>query len=234
MKRHRVIGVGVVLCLLANAPAHAQDDNANSERLRAMLQDTTQRLRQQESQNQQLRRQLEQTQQQIAQIQANASAQADRLQSKVSNKNSQVDNLQSSLSASNQRISRAQDLLGQWQSQYQKLQEIARSRDADATAFKKRYNTVKDYVASCYTDNQALVMLNEQVVDAYKNKSIFNELQSADRLTGLGRIDIQKMAHDYHVDIQKHEQQPFDVSQLGVAPVDLPVDQFPEQPSATP
>ncbi len=189
----------VVCCLSLSAivalPAQAQ--SAAETRLRDQLRQTTLALRDMEDQNTELKQKLAEAEQKPAApapaAPANSadSAKARRLEAELRAQTEKAATLQKALD-------QARGTQEQWQTSYAQTAALAKSRDADAKKFEADAQSLGERVQRCERDNAQLSTISEDLLQRYKNKGLWRAIGDSEPLTGLQRVQLEKLAQDYH------------------------------------
>lgn len=197
-----LLAAGALCC----AGAQAQQSPAEV-RLRDQLRQTTTDLRQAQDENAELKLKLQQAQQPAAPAPAAKPAPAvddARLRSlagKAEAESARAASLQ-------QQLDQAQKALEQWKQAYEQAVALARGRDAEAKKYQALYTEADTHGKSCEADNVKLVQIGGELLDRYKHKGVWSAVSDAEPLTGLHRIEMEKLAQDYHARIVDATVQP--------------------------
>ncbi len=191
MKKHRAIGAALI-AIGTLVQAHAQSASPE-DRLRDQLRQTTLQLRQLEDENSDLKEKLNAANQQAATAAKvpKASAEEARLNRQLKESGARVTTLEQQLDA-------MQKSLDQWKQAYQQAATVARTRDGDARTLDAKLRDSESHVQSCEGKNTRLVQISDELLERYKNKGAWESLKNEEPLTGLDRVDLEKIAQDYH------------------------------------
>lgn len=187
-------GTGLAL-LIAAASAQAQSRDVERQ-LRDQLRQTTLELRAAQDDNAQLKARLQTLP---------ASAPAPAPPPPV------VDNsgpLRRSLQAEQQRSAGLQQQLEAlqkeqqlWRDGYQKAAAVAKERDLQAQKNEALHQDAEARAHSCEDKNAQLVGISEQLLQRYQDKGVWQSLRDDEPLTGLHRVELEKLAQEYHARI---------------------------------
>jgi hypothetical protein len=194
---------GIVLlisCVALAAPAQAQ--SPAEARLRDQLRQTTLDLRQAQDENSALKVKLDALSQQAAPPPAPVAA------APTAADTARLGRLQAALSAEQAKTAAAlqqgdsdHKALAQWQQSYAQLLTLAKSRDADAKKFEAMYKEEDSHAKACTQSNVRLVQISDELLSRYKNKGVWDAMGDGEPLTGIHRVELEKIAQDYHARI---------------------------------
>lgn len=187
----------VAACILCCAGAQAQQSPAEA-RLRDQLRQTTLDLRQAQDENSALKLKLEQATPAVPAAQPAAAA-AD--QAKLRGLAVQVQAGNARATALQRQLDEAQKSLEQWKQAYDQVVALAKARDAEAKKYQGLYGEADTRGKSCEADNVKLVQIGDELLERYKHKGVWSAMGDAEPLTGLHRVDMEKLAQDYHARI---------------------------------
>lgn len=176
-------------------------------RLREQLRQTISELRQFQAENGQLKADLEKARQEADAVTAagNAAAEAERAELAA-----ERDALRSRAGTQDAEIAQLRASLAEWQAAHTKAADLARSRDADATRFEGLYRDIDTHVDRCEKDNATLVGISRELIERYKGKGVWQAARAAEPLTGLGRLELERLAQEYHGRVVDATLQPVD------------------------
>jgi chromosome segregation ATPase len=197
----------VMLLAMGNASLASAQGDQQVARLRDQLRQTISELRQFQAENGQLKVDLERARQEAeaATAAGNAAAAAE-----LGEVTSERDALRSRLGAQDTELAQLRASLAEWRNAHGKATEFARTRDADATRFEGLYREVDTHVDRCERDNAALVGISRELLERYKQKGIWQAARSSEPLTGLGRLELERLAQEYHGRVVDSTLQPLD------------------------
>lgn len=182
----------VVIASGTTMPAAAQSATPE-DRLRDQLRQTTLQLRQLEDENTDLKAKLDTASQQAA-----AAAQAPKASASEARLNRQLKDSAARTTALEQQLDAMQKSLDQWKQAYQQAATVARTRDGDARALDAKLHESQSQAQSCEDKNAKLVKVSDELLERYRNKGAWESLKHEEALTGLDRIELEKIAQDYH------------------------------------
>lgn len=188
------IAVAILSVLLAHMPTIAVADEAGEARLRDQLRQAVTQLRQLQDENAELKGQLQSATEQLASRPALAAAEdAQLLESR------RLAEAQTQKSASLQaQVEQDKTVLAQWRQSYDQVVGVAKACDAAFKIIEAQYLEVSGHVKTCDDDNAKLVEISEQLLDRYKNKGVFQAMRDQEALLGLQRMELERLAQDYH------------------------------------
>ncbi|MFM7783046.1 MAG: hypothetical protein ACKPE6_00105 [Gammaproteobacteria bacterium] len=193
MLPHPLAMLTLLLVLVGGAtPALAQPD-AQLQRAREQLRQTATELRRLQAENARLQTELATAQQAAAAAAENAaaaeelataSAERDALRAEAGSLQAERDQLSASLA--------------QWQASHAEAVALARTRDAEAKRFEGLWRELDTHVDRCEQNNAALVGISQELIARYKGKGVWEAARRSEPLTGLGRVELERIAQEYH------------------------------------
>ena len=100
--------------------------------------------------------------------------------------------------------------LSQWQQSYDQATALARDRGAAAKKSEALYQGLRTHVDTCEKNNATLVSISEELLSRYKNKGVIAAARDREPLLGLHRVELERLAQEYHARIVDTTTTPFD------------------------
>jgi regulator of replication initiation timing len=100
--------------------------------------------------------------------------------------------------------------LSQWQQSYDQATALARDRDAAAKKSEALSQDLRTHVDTCEKNNATLVSISEELLSRYKNKGVIAAARDREPLLGLHRVELERLAQEYHARIVDTTTTPFD------------------------
>ena len=91
--------------------------------------------------------------------------------------------------------------LSQWQQSYDQATALARDRDAAAKKSEALYQGLRTHVDTCEKNNATLLSISEELLSRYKNKGVIAAARDREPLLGLHRVELERLAQEYHARI---------------------------------
>ncbi len=196
MSMRKVFAKSLLASVLGLASASVFAQATAEDRLRDQLRKTTVELRKAQDENAELSIRLNALSQQVAAQPAKPEKKADDAQTESLRRSLRAQAAQQA--ALQQQLAATQASLAQWQQAQAEAVATAKARDADAKKYEALYRDVDSHVKTCDQNNIKLVKISEELLDRYKNKGVWDAARGAEPLTGLGRVELEKIAQDYH------------------------------------
>jgi len=198
--RYRWVLPGLLLGL-ACGTAQAQADA--EQRLRDALRQTTLQLRQLQDENAELRAKQQAAEQQLA-----AKPKATAADAQLAGARRALEAKTAAAATLQQQLDDAQKALAEWQQARQQAVDLARKRDADATRYQALYEQDEARAHSCEQKNAQLYTLGNELLEHYRNKGLWDTLRDDEPFTGVHRVQLEKLAQDYHDKLLDQQVQP--------------------------
>ena len=100
--------------------------------------------------------------------------------------------------------------LSQWQQSYDQATALARDRDAAAKKSEALSQDLRTHVDTWEKNNATLVSISEELLSRYKNKGVIAAARDREPLLGLHRVELERLAQEYHARIVDTTTTPFD------------------------
>ena len=154
---------------------------------------------------------------------------AEELQASLDQQTARADALES-------QTAQLKKTIGQWQQSHDQATALARDRDAAAKKSEALYEGLRSHVDTCEKNNATLVSISEELLSRYKNKGVIAAARDKEPLLGLHRVELERLAQEYHARIVDSTTGPFDPD-APPAPTEqreaqAPSEQGPAQPPA--
>ena len=169
-------------------------DDAAIARMRDQLRQTVLQMRQLQDENTELKISLQKAQQQPASQPDPGTPSA-----------AEIEELQLALQAQQQNTAALQAQIEQYRTALAQSQQTldqtvtaAKACDVEAKKFEVLYRDVDSHVKSCDDNNAKLVEISKQLIDRYKNKGVFAAARDKEPLLGLHRVELERIAQQYH------------------------------------
>ncbi|MDB5970437.1 MAG: hypothetical protein JWQ90_2887 [Hydrocarboniphaga sp.] len=188
--------VALLLCGIV-LPASAQ--TAPDTRLRDQLRQTTTQLRALEDENASLKARNESLTQQLAQRpEAPAAAAKPVDDAELRGLRAKLQQEKAHSTEIEQKLGTVEPILARWKQSYEQVVTLAKTRDADAKRFESDYQQAHAAQQACVADNISLVNIGNELVKQYRDKGLWSTMRDKEPLTGISKIQFEKLAQDYH------------------------------------
>lgn len=221
----RVPTLRIYLALSLSGAHCAWADQALEDRLRDQLKEAVTQVRQLQIENASLKAEAEKAAQASAPAAA-APVDPGELDDTKAALQQQTDRA----AALEAQIEQAKTTLAKWQQSYEQAVALARSRDADAKKAESLHRAVAQHVDACEKNNATLVVISRELLDRYKNKGVFEAARSKEPILGLHRVELERLAQEYHariVDTTVHPLDPAESAAAKEAPLTAPQEKQP-------
>lgn len=94
-----------------------------------------------------------------------------------------------------------------------KLKEIAAQAKAIQNDNQLLVASVQErekWIGQCSANNQALIAVNREIIDKYRNKGFWDKLAEAEPFTGIGQVEAENVAEAYQFRLQDLKVTPFE------------------------
>jgi chromosome segregation ATPase len=193
MPRSRVVTLALLLVWGADTPAAFAQPDTQLQRAREQLRQTATELRRLQADNARLQTELAAAQQAAASAAENAAA-AEQLVTTSAER----DALRAEAGALQSEREQLRASLAQWQASHAEAVALARTRDAEARRFEGLWREVDTHVDACEKNNLSLIGISEELIARYKGKGVWEAARRSEPLTGIGRVELERIAQEYH------------------------------------
>jgi hypothetical protein len=194
--RHTLAIAGSAALLLSCV---ANADQAAEDRLRDQLRQTTLQLRAALDDNADLKAKVDTLTQQLA---AQAAAPPKKTgDGETAGLRRKLDAQQQESAEMQRSLDQARQSLAQSQKNYEDALALAKSRDAEAKRLEAQLQDSDGHAKTYAADNAKLVKISQELLDRYKHKGVWSAVKNEEPVTGLTRIELEKLAQDYHAQI---------------------------------
>lgn len=94
-----------------------------------------------------------------------------------------------------------------------KLKEIiaqAKTIQSDNQLLVAAVQEREKWIGQCSSNNKSLIAVNREILDKYRDKGFLDKLVEAEPFTGIGRVESENVAENYHFQLQDLKVTPFE------------------------
>ncbi len=124
-------------------------------------------------------------------------AERDALQTSLQQVRNKLESSRSSNEQLVQRVSSDTQKMRELLEKYRSTRRLLAMERSNVALLKSAVTERNDWIDRCKANNDSLYRISQELVDRYRNKSVWQSLKQAEPLTGLGDVKLEVIAEDY-------------------------------------